>query len=60
MSLVVLFSSLGFDVLLDSVDLRLVGDKTFLLLVQPVVDVALQDLVLSSVMLHRVVGRLLA
>ena len=58
--LVVLLSALGLDVLLDSVDLGLVGYQSFLLLVESVVDVALQNLVLAGVVFHGVVSRLLA
>ena len=57
---VVLLGPLGFDVLLDCVNLRLVGYQSLLLLIEPVVDVTLQNLVLARVMLHRVECRLLA
>ena len=57
---VVLLGSLGFDVLLDRVNLRLVGYQSLLLLIEPVVDVTLQNLVLARVVLHRVECRLLA
>ena len=57
--LVVRLGTLGLNVLLDAVDGRLVGDQTFLDLVQAVVDVVLQDPVPHSVVLHGVVGRLL-
>ena len=57
-SLVVGLGTLGLDILLDGVDLRLVLDKLLLDVVQTDIDVALQDLVLLSVVLHRVVGHL--
>ena len=58
--LVVLLSALSLDVLLDGVDLRLVGYQSLLLLIESVVDVALKNLVLARVVLHRVVSRLFA
>jgi len=60
MSLVVLLSALCLDVLLNGVDLRLIGYQSLLLLVESVVDVALKNLVLARVMFHRVVSCLLA
>jgi hypothetical protein len=60
MGLIVLLGTLSLDVLLDGVDLRLVGYQSLLLLVKPVVDVALKNLVLSCVVFHRMVRRLLA
>ena len=46
------------DVLLNRVDLALVANQAFLDLVEPVVDVRLQNLVLDRVVLDPVVGRL--
>jgi hypothetical protein len=57
--LIGLLGTLGFDVLLNGVDLRLVGDEALLGLVEPVVNVALDDLVFASIVAHCVVGRLL-
>ena len=57
---VVLLGAFSLDVLLDGVDLGLVGYQSLLLFVEAVVDVALQNLVLTRVVLHRVEGRLLA
>ena len=44
----------GFNVLVKCVDLGLIRYQFLLHVVQPVVDIALQDLVLLGVMLHRV------
>ena len=48
-----------FDVLVDGVDLRFVGDQPFLNLVQLVVDLGLHQLILFGVVFHAVVGDLL-
>jgi hypothetical protein len=58
-ALVVALRALRLDVLLDRVDLRLVLYQLFLDVVQPVVDIGLEDLVLLGVVLHGVVGHLL-
>lgn len=58
-ALVVGFGSLGLDVLLNRVDLGLVLNEFLLDVVEPVVDVALEYLVLFGVVLHRVVRHLL-
>ena len=57
--LVVALRSLGLDVLLDGVDLRFIPDQTLLDLVEPVVNVRLEDLVLPGVVPHAVVSGLL-
>lgn len=57
--LVVCFSTLGLDVLLDGIDLGLVLNEFLLDVVQSIVDLTLQDLVLLRVVLHLVVGNLL-
>ena len=51
--LVVALGSLGLDVLLNCVNLRLVLNELLLDIVEPVVDLVAQDLVLLRVMLHR-------
>ena len=58
-ALVVGFGSLSLDVLLNRVDLGLVLNELLLDVVEPVVDVALEYLVLLGVVLHRVVRHLL-
>jgi len=58
-TLVVRLGTLGLDVLLDRVDLRLVLDQLLLYVIQTVVDVALQDLILFGVVFHGVIGHLL-
>ena len=60
MGLVVLFGALGLNVLLDGVNLGLVRYQTLLLFVESFVDVTLQNLVLAGVVLHGMVGCLLA
>jgi hypothetical protein len=59
MTLIVAFSALLLNVLLDSVDLAFVSDETLLNFIQLVVDVTLHNLVLTGIMLHRMVRRLL-
>ena len=58
--LVIAFGALGLDVLLDGINLALVSDQSLFNLVQLVVDITLQDLVLSSVVANSVVSCLLA
>lgn len=50
--LVVALGSLGLDVLLDGVDLRLVLDQLLLDVVQSVVNLVSKDLVLLRIVLH--------
>ena len=57
--MVVGFGALGLDVLLDAVNGRFVRNQSFLDLVQAIVDLVLEDHVAPSVMLHRMVRRLL-
>lgn len=57
--LVVRFGTLSLDVLLNAIDGRLVHDQALLNLVQTVVVLVLEDHVTTSIVLHRVVGRLL-
>lgn len=60
MSLIVTLGTLRLDVLLNRVNLTLVANQALLDLVQPVVDVTLQNLVLPSFVLHGTVICLLA
>ena len=57
--LVVCLSSLRLDVLLDSVDLRLVLDELLLDVIEHVVNGTLQNLVLLRIVLHLVISNLL-
>ena len=57
--LIVALGSLGLNVLLDGIDLALILDKLLLNVVQPVVDLRLQNLVLLGVVLDRVESDLL-
>ena len=57
--LIVRLSALRFNVLLNSVNLRLVHDQLLLNVIELVVDVALQDKVLLGVMAHGMVCGLL-
>ena len=57
--LIVRLSALRFNVLLNSVNLRLVHDQLLLNVIELVVDVTLQDKVLLGVMTHGVVRGLL-
>jgi len=57
--LVVRLGSLSLDILLDSIDLRLISNKSLLNIVESLIDVMLQDHVPSSVMFHGMVSRLL-
>lgn len=57
--LIVRLSTLGLNVLLNGVDLRLVFDQLLLDVVQPVVDVTCKDRVLLGVVLDRMVSDLL-
>ena len=59
-TLVVAFSALGLNILLDAVNLRLVSNQALLNIVQTVVDIRLEDLVLASVVLDGVVSGLLS
>ena len=52
--LVVALGPLGLDVLLDGVDLALVLNQFLLDVIKPVVNLALQDLILLGVVLDRV------
>ena len=56
LSLVVRLLALGFDVLLNGVDLRLVHDQLLLDVVELVVDIVSQDLILGGVMVHRMIS----
>ena len=56
--LVVCFSSLCLNVLLNGVDLTLVVDKFLLDIVQFVVDIRLKNLIFLSVMLHLLISNL--
>jgi len=56
--LIVRLSTLGLDILLDSIDLGLVFDKLLLNIVQPVVDITGENRVLLGVVLDRVVSYL--
>ena len=56
--LVIRFSSLSLDVLLDRINLRLVLDQLLLDVIQHVVDGRLQDLVLLGVVLHLMISNL--
>ena len=58
-TLVVRLCSLCLYVLLNGIDLRLILDEFLLNIVQSNVDVALKNLVLLGVVLHRVVSHLL-
>jgi hypothetical protein len=58
-ALIIGLSTFCLNVLLYGVDLRLILDELLLDVIESVVDVALQDLILSSVMLHRVISHLL-
>jgi hypothetical protein len=58
-SLVIAFSSLRLDVLLDSIDLGFVTNQLLFDVIKSVVDVTLKDLILLGIMLHRVVSHLL-
>lgn len=60
MTLVVALGAFGFDVLLNRVDLAFISDEPFLDFVELVVDVALQNLVLTGVVSHGMVRSLLA
>jgi hypothetical protein len=57
--LVVALCTLGLNILLNCINLRLVLDQLLLDVVQAVVDFALKDLVLLGVMLHRMERNLL-
>ena len=57
--LIVALRSLRLDVLLDRIDLRLVLNQFLLDIVQPVVNLVLQDLVFHFVVIHRLVSDLL-
>ncbi len=57
---IVTLSALCFNVLLDRINLAFVTNQSFLNFIETVVNVTLQDLVLTSVMTHSVIGRLLA
>jgi len=57
--LIVALGSLGLNVLLDGIDLALILDKLLLNVVQPVVDLRLQNLILLGVVLDRVESDLL-
>lgn len=57
--LVVRLSTLGLNILLDTIDGRFILDQTFLDLIQSIVDLVLEDHVAASVVLHRVISRLL-
>ena len=57
--LIVRLSALRFNVLLNSVNLRLVHNQLLLNVIELVVDVTLQDKVLLGVMTHGVVRGLL-
>jgi hypothetical protein len=59
-ALIIAFSALRLNILLNSVNLALVTNQTFFNLIQLVVDVTLQDLVLTSIVSHCVVRSLLA
>ena len=56
---VVRLRTLGLDILLNRVNLALVANQALFNLVEPVVDIRLQNLVLDRVMLDPVVGRLI-
>ena len=58
--LVVRLSTLGLNVLLNTINGRFILDQTFLNLIQSVVDLVLEDHVAASVVLHRVISRLLS
>ena len=58
-TLVVGLGTLCLDVLLDRVDLRLVLNQLLLDVIQSIVNVALEDLILLRVVLHRMVCHLL-
>ncbi len=57
--LIVRLSTLGFNILLNSIDRRLVLDQLLLNVIQPVVNITLKDLILLSIMLHRMKSDLL-
>lgn len=57
--LVVALRSLRLDVLLNRINLRFVLNQLLLDVIEPVVDLILQDLVLHLVVVHRLVGDLL-
>jgi hypothetical protein len=59
-ALIVAFSTLCLNVLLNRVYLTLVTDQTLLNLIEAVVDIALQNLVFARFMLHSAVVGLLA
>ena len=58
--LVVCFSALGLNVLLNGVNLGLIVNELLLNIIQAVEYLTLQDLVLRGIMLHRMIGDLLA
>jgi len=58
--LVVCFSALRLNVLLDGVNLRLVVNELLLNIIQSVEYLTLQNLVLRGIMLHRMISDLLA
>ena len=57
--MIVRLGTLGLDVLLDGVNLRLVRGQDLLDIVESLVDVVLEDHISASVMLHSVIGGLL-
>ena len=57
--LIVALSAFTFDVLLNSIDLRLVLNELLFNIIEAVVDFTLQNLILLGVMLHVVVSDLL-
>ena len=57
--LIVTLSAFSLNVLLNGIDLRLILDQLLLDVIESVVYVTLKDLVLRSVMLHRVIRHLL-
>jgi hypothetical protein len=58
--LVVCFSALRLNVLLNSINLRLVVNELLLNIIQSVEYLTLEDLVLRGIMLHRMISDLLA
>ena len=57
--LVICFSTLSFNVLLDGVNLTLIVDQFLLNVIQLVVDIRLSDLIPLSIVLHLLVSDLL-